>query len=325
MKSVRHGERVLITGGTGSLGYALTKELVAKNDCVVRIFSRDEKKQHDMRQRFPACEYTLGDVRDRDAIRDAVRDVDVVIHGASLKYVDLSEKQPLEYVQTNVFGTINLLGAVLDQKKVRRCVGISSDKVCQAVNTYGFTKAILEKLFIEAVRRQGPNGRTVFTVARYGNVAATRGSVILLWRKREREGLSIPVTNPQMTRFFFLMHEAVELVDKALEQPRGMIVAKRMSAINVMDLAVTMRGNSEIEVVGERPGEKLHEMLLSDVEMAKSKELPGRLILAYDPSAAPVSPLPQAYTSDVAPRLTQDEIRQLLKEIDAEIQAGINT
>lgn len=313
MDFVEGHERVLITGGTGSLGQGLTKELL-KSGARVRVFSRDEKKQYDMRAEFPDVEYVIGDVRDKAAVRDAVRDVDVIIHGASLKYVDIGETQPLEYVQTNINGTINVMEAVLAEGTVRRCVGISSDKACLPINVYGMTKAVLERLMLEAARRQGEKGGTVFNVARYGNVLGTRGSVVPFWRKRVEDGLSVPITNPDMTRFFFTIQEAIALIDLCLQEDGGLIVSKRMNACTLADLAEVMRGSSPIEIVGERPGEKKHEQLLSDDEMGKTVKVGDYYLYRIDAKLALSKH--KGFTSFNAPRLGQNQIRTLLEESD---------
>lgn len=310
MKSIRRGDRVLITGGTGSLGRALVARLLPAG-AVVRVFSRDEKKQLDMRRALPGLEYCLGDVRDPAAARDAVRDVDLVIHGASLKYVDVSEIQPAEYVSTNVAGTMNMLNAALDEPSVRRFVGVSSDKACQPVNTYGLTKALLEKLTLEANRRQG-SGTAVFTAARYGNVIGTRGSVVPLWRDRLAQGLSLTVTDPEMTRFFFTMDEAIELIDKAFQLDAGQVISKRMNACTVGDLAAVMGAGAPVEVVGMRPGEKKHELLLTGEEMRRS-HVDGSFFV-MDPTWSDGEPV--AYSSDVAPRLPHDDIARLLERTE---------
>lgn len=310
MRSIETEERVLITGGTGSLGVRLVEELSGQCKSV-RVFSRDEKKQYDLRQRFPHVDFRLGDMRDYCAVWHAVQGVDVVIHAASLKYVDISEQQPSEYVQTNVVGTMNLLEAIQQTKTVRRCVGISSDKVVHPVNTYGLTKALLEKLFLEAARRG--NCDTIFTVARYGNVLGTRGSVIPFWRETRLLHVPLPITDPEMTRFFFTLAEAVDLIDFALIQDAGVIVSKAMAAATLGDVANAMQTAGTI-IVGRRPGEKIHEELLSEEEMTRTLET-GDFFL-YRPDLPPGPPA-QAYTSEHAPRLTGDALKKFLIEAHA--------
>ncbi len=318
MKFVQSSERVLVTGGTGSLGVALTERLLVSG-ARVRVFARDEKKQYDMRREFPDAEYLIGDIRDPATVRDAVRDVDVVIHGASLKYVNIGEVQPLEYVQTNINGTINLVEAILAEGTVRRCVGISSDKACQPVNVYGMTKAVLERLMLEATRRQGEKGETIFNVARYGNVLGTRGSVVPFWRQRVADGLPLPITDPEMTRFFFTIQEATDLIDICLETKENVIISKLMNACTLGDLADVMKRTSPVEIVGPRPGEKKHEQLLSSDEMERTV-LVGKFFF-FEPEGERLNVSSTAwglegFTSANAPRLDLDEIRNLLKESD---------
>ena len=304
-------KNVLITGGTGSLGYALVEKFLA-NGANISIYSRDEKKQYDMKKVYPDCKYIIGDIRNYHSIRDAVRGADIVIHAASLKYVNISELQPYEYTTVNVDGTINLVNAVLDEKNVERCVGISTDKACVPVNAYGLTKALLEKIMLEANTRQG--GQTVFNVARYGNVIGTRGSVLPFWKERRDQGLTIPITNPDMTRFFFTLDEAVELIEYCLSAPRNVIVSKAMAGVTLIELANAMKGNSTIEVIGERPGEKHHEMLLSEDEIKRSYK--DEKMWIYDPSASPAenNEYPSGYSSLNADRMTSEEIITLIKE-----------
>lgn len=306
-------KNVLITGGTGSLGHALTQKFLDYG-ANITIYSRDEKKQYDMKKLFPNCKYFLGDIKDFHSIRDAVRGQDIVIHGASLKYVNISELQPAEYVNTNVVGTMNLVNSVLDEKTVQRCVGISTDKACMPVNTYGLTKALLEKIMLEANTRQGNSGSTIFNVARYGNVIGTRGSVIPFWKERREAGLSLPITNPNMTRFFFTIDEAVDLIEYCLRSDAGLIISKAMRGVTLDRLANIMKGQSIVEVVGERPGEKHDEMLLSSEEMMKSFQENEMFI--FDPSSTPKDnqKYPNGYSSKIAKEITTEELNNILKE-----------
>ena len=306
-------KNILITGGTGSLGYALAKTLT-KAGASLTIFSRDEKKQYDMKKVFPNCKYVLGDVRDYHAVRDVVRGMDIVIHGASLKYVNISELQPSEYVTTNVVGTLNVINAVLDEKTVENCVGISTDKACMPVNAYGLTKALLEKTMLEANQRQGDKGTTVFNVARYGNVIGTRGSVIPFWKERREAGLSLPITNADMTRFFFTLDEAVDLILYCLNSESGLIISKAMKGVTLAKLAEAMKGDSDIEIVGERPGEKHDEMLLSPDEIMKSYEDSGMLIFNPSQPSEKNAKYPNGYSSKEAEQMTTEELRSVLKE-----------
>jgi UDP-N-acetylglucosamine 4,6-dehydratase len=303
-------QRVLITGGTGSLGHELTSRMLA-DGALVTVYSRDEKKQYDMKKLFPDCRYLLGDIRDYHSVRDAVRDIDIIVHGASLKYVNISELQPTEYVTTNVDGTINLVNAVLQEGSIQKCVGISTDKACLPVNTYGLTKALLEKIMLDGNRRQGENHKTQFNVARYGNVIGTRGSVIPFWKERREANMTLPITNPDMTRFFFTLEEAVDLIYKTLSLPAGLIVSKAMRSVTLGNLASVMKGDSSVELVGERPGEKHDEFLLSDDEM--SRTIRDDDYFLYDPQSGIISSQ-EGYSSCNAPMISNDELKVILKD-----------
>ncbi len=299
---------VLITGGTGSLGQALIPRLLKRNVYDVRVLSRDEKKQADLRAKWPTVKFILGDVRDLRACQEAVRGVTVVIHGASLKYVDISERQPTEYVLTNVMGTINIINAALQEGTVETMIGISSDKACAPLNTYGLTKGLLEKLFIETHQSRSKVLRTPprFIVCRYGNVFASRGSVVLKWSEQIKRGEKIRVTDPDMTRFFFSLDDAVDLIDYALSMDSGTIVAKAMPSARLGDLADVMAGPVGFEVVGQRPGEKTHEDLLSAFEMPRVVRREDYFL--YRPLNDPNKRHGPPYTSNTARRLTRQEL-----------------
>ena len=307
---------VLVTGGTGSLGRALLARLVGTVR-ELRVLSRDEAKQADLKAQYPSVAFMLGDVRDARACAKAVRGVDVVVHAASLKYVDESERQPTEYALTNVVGTINLLHAALAERTVKAVVGISTDKAAAPINTYGLTKGLLEKLFVEA--SQVPSlalgtEPTRFVVCRYGNVLGSRGSVVLRWAEARRRGETISVTDPAMTRFFFTVDDAVDLVGAALGARSGTIVSKAMPSTTVGALAAAMAQGSlsGIKVVGRRPGEKEHEDLLTAYEMprvTRSREDPD--VFHYRPLDAPRAYYEPPYTSDAARRLTNRELAEL--------------
>jgi UDP-N-acetylglucosamine 4,6-dehydratase/5-epimerase len=293
--------RYLITGGTGSLGQALADYLLKNGVKAIRIFSRDEKKQNDMQKRLPGLDYMLGDIR--------------VIHGASLKYVHLSEVNPAEFIKTNVVGTLNVIDAIREVGTVQKVIGISSDKACRPFNAYGMTKGLLEKLFIEAQRKRG-SLQTEFKVCRYGNVLATRGSVVLLWQKLYHAGYKLQVTDPGMTRFFFTMDEAIDLIFDTLAMERSdIIVSKQMRAAQLMDLAVVMAHWDEdrLEVTGHRPGEKVHEELVSDVEVQATIEVQDKLVIY--PGEVKDNHIVMPFTSEIAPRLSRTEIKDSLMKI----------
>lgn len=303
---------MLITGGTGSLGQALIPQVLAAGARELRVLSRDEVKQAVLKTKYPSVRFILGDVRDLRACHEAVRGANIVIHAASLKYVDLSEQQPTEYALTNVMGTINMIQAVL-YESVGRMIGISTDKCCMPINTYGMTKGLLEKFFVESHTRQSWNERgTSFVVCRYGNVIASRGSVILKWQEARQRGEPILVTDPTMTRFFFTLDDAIDLIDTALDAPSGIIISKAMPSATLGDLANVMASDTGLgfKIIGRRPGEKLHEDLLSAHEMPRVSR-DGDLFY-YDPlmQTPHVAPMPP-YTSASARRLTQKELMEL--------------
>lgn len=311
-ETIHPDDRVLVTGGTGTLGEALLPELLTRTK-QVRVLSRDETKQGALRSRHPEIDWMLGDIRDPKACVDAVRDIDVVIHCASLKYVDISERQPSEYILTNVNGTLNLINAILSNGKIRQVVGISTDKAAAPYNTYGLTKALLEKLFLEAhAYRRGPNCDTIFTVCRYGNVVGSRGSVVLKWQELSQKGEEIKVTDPTMTRFFFTVDDALRLIDYALWlNMGGVIVSQAMPSCTLGQLASLW--SDTYEVIGTRPGEKHHEDLLTQHEMPRVRQDGDFFIYSPLGPTTIESPL-EPYTSEMARRLDRPELELLTSQ-----------
>jgi UDP-N-acetylglucosamine 4,6-dehydratase len=312
MKNLARHDIVLITGGTGSLGRALIPQVLACGVEELRVLSRDEVKQAELQAQYPGVRYILGDVRDLRACKEAVRGASVVIHAASLKYVDVSELQPTEYALTNVFGTINMIQAVTQDGGVNRMIGISTDKMVNPINTYGLTKGLLEKFFVESHTQRKTGffrAATNFVVCRYGNVVATRGSVILKWSEALRKKEPLLITDPTMTRFFFTLNEAVDLIDLALGESSGTIVSKAMPSTTLGELADTMAGPEGIRVVGRRPGEKAHEDLLSTHEMPRVIRRGN--FFYYKPLDPPAKHFDAAYTSFTARRLSSSELLAL--------------
>jgi UDP-N-acetylglucosamine 4,6-dehydratase/5-epimerase len=314
MNHLSKNDQVLLTGGTGSLGQALIPEILATG-ASLRVLSRDEAKQETLRAQYPAVdEWMLGDVRDLGACKKAVEGATVILHAASLKYVDRSEVEPTEYVLTNVLGTINLLRAVRERRAREarpRVVGISTDKACLPINAYGLTKALLEKLFLEA----SADSQATYVVCRYGNVVGSRGSVVLKWQAALRQGDQLRVTDPTMTRFFFTLADAVNVIDRALD-PRsgltwsGLVLSTVMPAATLGDLAQAMSPRPYL-VSGPRPGEKHDEDLFSPQEMRRVST--DGAIFVYNPSGLPANGADMAgYTSAGARRLTPDELVALV-------------
>jgi UDP-N-acetylglucosamine 4,6-dehydratase/5-epimerase len=274
-----NNEILLITGGTGSFGNAVLRRFLNSGLREIRILSRDEKKQDDMRKKYnsPKLKFYIGDVRDPQSVMNAVRGVDHIYHAAALKQVPSCEFHPLEAVKTNVLGTENVLEAAI-QCGVKRVVVLSTDKAVYPINAMGISKAMMEKV---AVAKSRSSSQTVINVTRYGNVMASRGSVIPLFIEQIRAGKPITITDPTMTRFMMTLDDAVDLVLYAFEhgQPGEIFVQKAPAAtIEVLAKALTAlvgKSEHEVRVIGTRHGEKLYEALLSREEMVAAEDLGG--------------------------------------------------
>ncbi len=270
---------LLITGGTGSFGNAILRRFLVSDLHEIRIFSRDEKKQDDMRKRYahPNLKFYIGDVRDPQSVLNATRGVDYIFHSAALKQVPSCEFHPMEAVKTNVLGTENVLEAAI-QNGVKRVVCLSTDKAVYPINAMGISKAMMEKVMV-AKSRNVDADKTVICGTRYGNVMASRGSVIPLFVEQIRNGLPITITDPHMTRFMMTLDDAVDLVLYAFKHGNnGDIFVQKAPAATVETLAgavCELMGKPEhpIQVIGTRHGEKLYEALLSREEMAAAQDL----------------------------------------------------
>jgi UDP-glucose 4-epimerase len=274
------GCTLLITGGTGSFGNAVLRKYLKTNIAEIRIFSRDEKKQDDMRHIYQSdkIKYFIGDVRDLSSIRSAMDGVDYVFHAAALKQVPSCEFYPIEAVKTNVLGADNVLTAAID-KGVKRVVVLSTDKAVYPINAMGMSKAMMEKVMV-AKSRSLDDEKQVLCATRYGNVMASRGSVIPLFIDQIRAAEPLTITDPNMTRFLLHLDEAVELVEYAFEHAKnGDLFVKKAPASTIHDLAVAvtqlLQAKNEIRIIGTRHGEKLYETLVNREEMTKAKDLGG--------------------------------------------------
>ncbi|WP_375292587.1 polysaccharide biosynthesis protein [Sphingomonas melonis] len=272
------GKKLLITGGTGSFGNAVLQRFIDSPIEEIRIFSRDEKKQEDMRIRLGTdkVKFYIGDVRDYSSVRDASRGVDYIFHAAALKQVPSCEFYPIEAVRTNVLGTDNVVQAAIENG-VRRCIVLSTDKAVYPINAMGMSKAMAEKVMIAKSRLCDPE-RTVLAATRYGNVMASRGSVIPLFMDQLLSGKPITITDPNMTRFLMSLEDSVDLVLHAFEHAEpGDIFVQKAPASTVADLAEGLRQlmgrDNPIKVIGTRHGEKLYESLISREEMARATDL----------------------------------------------------
>lgn len=325
------GSVLMITGGTGSFGSTVLVRLLNTAVREIRIFSRDEKKQEDMRITLnnPKLKFYIGDIRDYDSVMVAMRGVDYVFHAAALKQVPSCEFYPMEAVRTNVLGAENVMNAAI-ASGVRRMVVLSTDKAVYPINAMGISKAMMEKLMV-AKSRIRCDGDTVLCATRYGNVMASRGSVIPLFVEQIRDGEPLTVTDPNMTRFLMSLEESVDLVLYALEHGRqGDILVQKAPASTVGDLAQALKellnSDSVVRIIGTRHGEKLYESLLSREEMARAEDM-GRYYrvpaddrdLNYNKyfveGEAKVS-IVDDYTSHNTERLNVEQIKELLVKID---------
>lgn len=279
MKKIDYSDKILlITGGTGSFGNAVLKKLLTSNFKEIRIFSRDEKKQDDMRNDYKTdkIKYYIGDVRDFSSINHAMVGVDYVFHAAALKQVPSCEFYPMEAVKTNILGAENVL-EVAFHNNVEKVVVLSTDKAVYPINAMGLSKAMMEKLMIAKSRLLNPD-KQVFCATRYGNVMASRGSVIPLFVKQIKEGSPITITDPNMTRFMMSLDDSVGLVEYAFANANpGDIFVQKAPASTINDIAIALKNifnaSNKIKIIGTRHGEKLYETLCNREEMAKAQDL----------------------------------------------------
>lgn len=325
------GKILMITGGTGSFGNAVLNRFLDTDVGEIRIFSRDEKKQEEMRIALnnSKLKFYIGDVRDYGSIAEAMRGVDFVFHAAALKQVPSCEFYPMEAVRTNVLGTENVMNAAI-ANNVRRVVVLSTDKAVYPINAMGISKAMAEKLMVAKARMLN-DGETVLCATRYGNVMASRGSVIPLFVSQINEGKPMTVTDPQMTRFLMSLEDSVDLVLYAFQHGcQGDIFVQKAPASTVADLAQAIRelfsSKSEIRVIGTRHGEKLYESLISREEMAHAKDMGGYYRIPADnrdlnyakyfSEGEESISLLEDYTSHNTTRLDVAQVKVLLSKLD---------
>ncbi|NYH98070.1 polysaccharide biosynthesis protein [Cupriavidus plantarum] len=329
---------LLITGGTGSFGNAVLNRFLNSDFAEIRVFSRDEKKQEDMRiaLKNDKVKFYIGDVREYDAVHDALRGVDYVFHAAALKQVPSCEFYPMEAVRTNVVGAENVMRAAI-ANEVSRCVVLSTDKAVYPINAMGISKAMMEKVMVAKSRLCDP-GKTVLSATRYGNVMASRGSVIPLFLSQLQKGLPLTLTDPNMTRFLMSLEESVDLVLYAFEHARpGDIFVQKAPASTVGDLALALKellkGDSELKVIGTRHGEKLYESLVSREEMARADDLGGYYRIPADSrdlnynkyfveGETEISEIDD-YTSHNTHRLSVEQVKDVLLQLDI-VREAIN-
>ena len=275
------GLNVLVTGGTGSFGRKFTEIMLREfTPRKLVIFSRDELTQHEMRTGgfdHPSLRYFIGDVRDVERLRRAMTGMDVVVHAAALKQVPACEYNPIEAVLTNVMGARNIIEAALDMG-VKKVMAISSDKAVNPVNLYGATKLVAEKLFIQGNAYSGTS-ETRFSCVRYGNVVGSRGSVIPLFLDQRNNG-KVTITDERMTRFWLTLEQGVRFVIRCIEQMHGgEVFVPKIPSMNIMDLVKAVAPDCQVENIGIRPGEKLHEILISEDEVRQALELDDMFVI----------------------------------------------
>jgi len=338
------GKRILVTGGTGSLGQVLVGRILSGElgrPAQITVFSRDEAKQHYMRLDFmnrdaatddviyqnsqELLNFRIGDVRDYSALLSAMRETDIVFNAAALKQVPSCEYFPMEAVQTNINGAANIVRAVRENKlPVQKVIGISTDKACKPINVMGMTKALQERVLIEA-NRDCPD--TQFNCVRYGNVIASRGSIIPLFLDQIKKGQSLTVTLPEMTRFLLSLDRAVDAVFEAIKSPgRGRTFVPKVAAARIVDVAEVLMGDNKLPITytGIRPGEKVHEIMVSEEECFRTVE-DGEyyVILPMLPELREVDDFAPALTSEYSSRdnnISGEPLRQLLQGAGEEIR-----
>jgi UDP-N-acetylglucosamine 4,6-dehydratase len=312
--------QILVTGGTGSFGRAFVRRMLADGeDVTIRVYSRDELKQYEMTRAFgndPRLRFCIGDVRDRERLARAMYGVEWVVHAAALKQVDLCEYNPAEAVKTNIQGSQNVIEAAIDAK-VKRVVALSTDKAVNPVNLYGATKLCAEKLFVHGNAYAGPRD-TRFACVRYGNVLGSRGSVVPLFLKQAAAGV-LTITDQRMTRFWITLEQAVSLVRLVFAEMRsGEVYVPKIPSMRMTDLARAIAPEAIVKEIGMRPGEKLHEMLLSPEEAHRTREYPTHYVVSRHMPRSDGKPIPadSCYRSDTNTQwLDVERLREMVGEL----------
>jgi UDP-N-acetylglucosamine 4,6-dehydratase/5-epimerase len=322
-----NGSSILITGGTGSFGQKFVKLLLEKySPRRVVVYSRDELKQYEMAQKIngPNLRYFIGDVREEDRLRRALNGVDIVVHAAALKQVPAAEYNPIECIKTNVIGAENIINACIDVG-VKKVVALSTDKAVNPINLYGATKLCSDKLFIAAKNLSNPKGPR-FSVVRYGNVLGSRGSVIPFFERMRSTG-KLPITDTRMTRFWLTLADGAQFVEKCLGLMRGgEVFIPKIPSMKITDLAAALGPNCKQEIIGIRPGEKLHEIMVPNDEARNTREYSTFYIIqpalhnwedinANEYMGESGQPVPEdfAYTSDTNKEwFNAEQLRQLV-------------
>ena len=326
--SVINNKNILITGGTGSFGHQMILELKKYKPKLIRILSRDEDKQHNLKQEFldqPILEkmqFMIGDVRDYERMYSVTKDINIIFHAAALKQVPSVEAHPYEAVKTNIIGAYNVVTAAV-ARNVDRVIAVSTDKAVKPVSVMGMTKGLQEKLILSD---EITKDRTIFCCVRYGNVLGSRGSVIPLWDKRLEQNKPLPITHHDMTRFMLTLSEAIDLVFYSLKNAKGgEIFVKKAYSTKIIDLArayaelKTGKKNYPLEYIGIRAGEKIHEILVSEEEMRYAIEKKDHFIIRREPEfdKSFVNKTTEfiEYDSGMAPHLDINQLKLLMKKL----------
>lgn len=318
------GKSILITGGTGSFGQKFVKKVLEHDIKKVIIFSRDELKQYEMSQKIkdPRVRFFIGDVRDKDRLYRAFDGVDIVVHAAALKQVPACEYNPFEAIKTNILGAQNVIEAAID-RGVKKVIALSTDKAASPINLYGATKLASDKLFIAANSYVGEK-ETRFSVVRYGNVVGSRGSVVPLFLKLKETG-KLPITDERMTRFWITLDQGVQFVLTNLERMKGgELFIPKIPSMKIVDLAEAICPHCEIEYIGIRPGEKLHEVMITEDDARRTVEFDDYYIIQPDfvwwkrENVNGGKPVPEGfkYSSDTNRQwLSVEELKEIIQRI----------
>jgi len=342
MENIFENKSIMVTGGTGSIGSEIVRQVLEQKPRVIRVYSRDETRQLELQKEIGEksnVRFLIGDIRDKDRLEKAIEDIDFVFHAAALKHVPACEYNPFESVKTNVLGTQNLIDAAMEEE-IEKFISISTDKAVNPTSTMGATKLLSERLACSANRYRGKR-RTLFSCVRFGNVLASRGSIIPMILQQIQRGKPVNITDKRMTRFIMSIPQAVRLVLKSVQIARGgEIFILKMPSVKIIDLIevfieefVYKRGNYKkkikIEEKNTRPGEKLYEELMTTEEAKRAYETDDLLIIPPEDSeeykkdikAQPVRKI--SYTSKYGPQLSREEIREMLWEMSLS-QNGLN-
>jgi len=336
LKEFYQGKRILITGGTGTIGSEVCEELLQYNPEQIRVYSRDDTKQFHLEQKlkeFSNVRYLIGDVRDRNRLFKAAENIDLIFHIAALKHVEICEYNPFEAIKTNVVGTENVIDAAI-ANKVQKFLLISTDKATNPTNTMGVTKLLAERLTVAANLHKG-KAETKFSVVRFGNVFGSRGSVVQLFVSQILDKKTITITNPSMTRYFMTIKEATQFVLSSMQLAiGGEIFIKKMSTTNIDNLAKGIikalaekyeigEGEIKTQIIGEKPGERIHEILLTSHESTNCYEMEDRFVIVpskylrdrdFTPYLKYTKIEEREFSSDQATKMSINEIAEITKK-----------